>query len=177
MAFHDHIDCIVRVDCGVFVFCRWCGACVVVLQPVWLAVQRPHGHWCVVCGQSCDWLCTESGEKVTVNDYQSLALRTANDLPHLVVENPLLLDGVMGLAGEAGEALDIFKKHLMQGHPLDTDHLVKELGDVAWYLAVSAYALGCDLETVFRKNIEKLRERYPNGFDPEYSRNRKEGDV
>lgn len=114
---------------------------------------------------------------MTINQYQAGALRTANDLPTLTVENPLLLNGVMGLAGEAGEALDILKKHLFQGHPLNKDHLIKELGDVSWYLAVTAYALGYDLETVFQKNIEKLLERYPNGFDPGHSQNRKEGDM
>ena len=56
---------------------------------------------------------------MTPNDYQQAALRTApKDLP----PDRLLLNGLMGLNGEAGEAIDILKKHLFQGHELDTAH-------------------------------------------------------
>lgn len=104
---------------------------------------------------------------ITGNDYQQAALRTAG-------ATDLLLNGVMGLNGEAGECIDIVKKHLFQGHPLDREDLAKELGDVAWYLAVTAHAIGYDLETVLEMNIKKLRDRYPDGFDAERSNNRKE---
>ena len=50
----------------------------------------------------------------------------------------ILINSVMGLCGESGEAIDIVKKWLMQGHELDKEHLVKELGNVAWYLAEAA---------------------------------------
>lgn len=104
------------------------------------------------------------------NAYQRAALRTAG------TTNPgdLLLNGVMGLNGEAGECIDMVKKHMFQGHPLDTGKLAKELGDVAWYLAVTAYAIGYDLEDVLKMNVQKLKERYPDGFDAERSNNRKE---
>lgn len=111
------------------------------------------------------------------NDYQVAALRTANDIPEMTIQNPLLLDGLLGLVGESGECADLLKKHLFQGHELDTKHLIKELGDVSWYLAITAYALGYDLETVFRTNIAKLRERYPDGFVVHRSINRKDGDL
>lgn len=97
-----------------------------------------------------------------VNEYQELAMRTAN--PSLDEKENLII-GVMGLCGEAGEAIDLVKKHLAQGHALDKERLIKELGDVAWYLARTASALGVTLEEVCAKNIEKLRERYPEGFD------------
>ena len=69
------------------------------------------------------------------------------------------------------------KKHLFQGHDLNKDKLVKELVDVSWYLAISAEALGVSLEEVMQRNVDKLMERYPDGFDPERSLHRKPGDV
>lgn len=89
----------------------------------------------------------------------------------------VLINGVMGLCGESGEAIDIVKKWLMQGHELDKKHLVRELGDVAWYLAEAATALDVPLEAVFQGNLDKLRRRFPNGFDTGASVNRKEGDL
>lgn len=86
----------------------------------------------------------------------------------------MLLNGLMGLNGEAGECIDMLKKNMYQGHDLDRRALALELGDVAWYLAVAAYALNYDLDTVFRMNIEKLRKRYPDGFSEKRSRDRKD---
>lgn len=86
-------------------------------------------------------------------------------------------NGLMGLNGEAGEAIDILKKHLFQGHELDTAHMAKELGDVAWYLAVSANAIGYDLETIMQMNVDKLKARYPDGFDAEHSLHRNQDDI
>lgn len=108
---------------------------------------------------------------MTLHEYQTLALTTLN--PELG-ERDVLINGVMGLCGEAGEAIDLVKKHLAHGHPLDKERLAKELGDVAWYLAETAAAIGYDLEDVCRMNLEKLRRRYPQGFDPERSLHRSE---
>lgn len=102
-----------------------------------------------------------------INEYQIKALHTANS------QSPdKLLEGVMGLNGEAGECADAIKKHLFQGHELDKQHLAYELGDIAWYLALAADAIGYDLETILRMNIGKLKERYPDGFDSNRSINR-----
>ena len=103
---------------------------------------------------------------LTINEYQRLAMRTLN--PELD-KRDVLINGVMGLCGEAGEAIDLVKKHLAQGHPLDREALLGELGDVAWYLAETACALDADLESVLAGNIEKLRRRYPEGFETERS--------
>lgn len=108
---------------------------------------------------------------MTVNEYQKLAMTTLNPA---LSKKDVLLNGVMGLCGEAGEAIDLVKKHLAQGHPLDRDALVKELGDVAWYVAETAFALDVDLETVLARNIEKLKARYPEGFRAERSIHREE---
>ena len=108
---------------------------------------------------------------MTINEYQQLAMTTLN--PELK-EKDVLINGVMGLCGEAGEAIDIVKKHLAQGHELDRDALIKELGDVAWYLAETAYALGVPLEDVLQRNIDKLKARYPEGFEKKRSLNRTE---
>ncbi|MDD5907003.1 MAG: nucleoside triphosphate pyrophosphohydrolase family protein [Clostridia bacterium] len=107
---------------------------------------------------------------MTVNEYQKMALTTLN--PALGKQD-VLINGVMGLCGESGEAIDIVKKHLAQGHPLDREGLIKELGDVAWYLAETAYALDVSLEEVFQRNIDKLKARYPEGFDARRSVERK----
>lgn len=103
---------------------------------------------------------------MTGNEYQKLAMRTLN--PKLDKKD-VLINGVMGLCGESGEAIDIVKKHLAQGHELDKAHLIKELGDIAWYLAETAYALDTDLDEVLQLNIDKLKNRYPDGFDTEKS--------
>ena len=105
---------------------------------------------------------------MTINEFQKEALRTVKDDS----KNTILIEGLMGMSSESGEALDILKKFLFQGHELDKEHLKEELGDVAWYLAVSAYAIGCDLEDILVKNIEKLHGRYPEGFDADRSVNR-----
>lgn len=107
---------------------------------------------------------------MTANEYQKLAMTTLN--PKLE-KRDVLINGVMGLCGEAGEAIDIVKKHLAQGHELDREHLIKELGDIAWYLAETATALDVSLDEVLEGNIDKLRKRYPEGFSEEKSRNRR----
>lgn len=111
---------------------------------------------------------------MTINEYQQEAMRTASGMNY---ENNceislMLLNGVMGLNGESGECIDILKKALFQGHELDAVHLAEELGDVAWYLAVSAQALGYTLEDIMQMNVDKLQKRYPAGFSSDRSVNR-----
>ena len=108
---------------------------------------------------------------MTINEYQKLAMTTLNPA---LSEKDVLINGVMGLCGESGEAIDIVKKWLAQGHALDREKLAKELGDIAWYLAETATALEIDLEEVFRRNIHKLKNRYPQGFSTDNSQNRTE---
>lgn len=108
-----------------------------------------------------------------INEYQKLALRTANNLGN----DELLLNGALGLTGESGEVADLVKKNLFQGHELDKDHVAKELGDICWYIAITAESIGYDLETVMKMNIDKLISRYPSGFDVNKSLNRSDSDL
>lgn len=109
-----------------------------------------------------------------INEYQKLALRTLNkDLD----KKDILINSVMGLCGESGEAIDLVKKHLYQGHELDKERFAKELGDIAWYLAEAAHAINMDLDDIFKMNIEKLEKRYPNGFNQNNSINRDKKDL
>ena len=112
---------------------------------------------------------------MTINEYQTAALRTAQT--DKLTANELLLNAALGLCGESGEVADLVKKYRFQGHDIDIEHIAKELGDVAWYLAVGAYAIGLDLESIFRMNIEKLKARYPDGFSTDRSLHRSENDV
>ena len=109
-----------------------------------------------------------------VNEYHKLAMRT---LASGASKKDMLIVSMMGLCGEAGEAIDIVKKWIAQGHELDKERLIKELGDVAWYLAEAATALDVTLEQIFQGNIDKLQKRYPEGFDSSRSQKRAPTDV
>ena len=129
---------------------------------------------------------------MTINEYQELAMRTndgicnyrlfvasfdyednLNDQLKDLINPGELINGALGLTGEAGEVSDMIKKHIFHGHDLDRDDLIKELGDVCWYVALISRALGVNLEEVMSLNIEKLKNRYPEGFSEEASINRK----
>jgi NTP pyrophosphatase (non-canonical NTP hydrolase) len=105
---------------------------------------------------------------MTPNEYQQLALRTAAGLN----TGEKILNAILGLNGEAGELADHFKKAEFQGHDWNPDKVALELGDVLWYVALAADALGLSLEQVMERNIKKLEARFPDGFDAERSRNR-----
>ena len=96
--------------------------------------------------------------------------------PHFTKKD-VLINSVMGLCGESGEAIDIVKKWMAQGHELDKEHLTKELGDIAWYLAEAATALEFPLDDILQANIDKLKKRYPDGFDAQKSLVRLQGDL
>ena len=104
-----------------------------------------------------------------VDDYQQEAMTLLNPA---LTEKDVLMNALMGLCGESGEAIDVMKKHLFQRHPLDRAKLLKELGDVAWYLAEAATSLGVPLSEILQGNLDKLHARYPQGFDTKRSQNR-----
>jgi NTP pyrophosphatase (non-canonical NTP hydrolase) len=105
---------------------------------------------------------------MTLDEYQHLAARTIGTR----TPTDQLSNMALGLAGEAGETADMLKKHLFHGKPLDADAVIKELGDVLWYVAGMATAIGASLDEVAQRNVEKLRTRYPDGFSAEASAKR-----
>lgn len=108
-----------------------------------------------------------------MNKYQELAARTINkDLKDWQKEHHAL----HGMVAEAGELHSLYQKQY-QGHPINVEHLKKELGDLLWFIAEFCTAYGWDLEEIAAMNIEKLKARYPEGFDVDKSLHRKEGDI
>ena len=124
---------------------------------------------------------------MTINEYQNLAMRTNDKMMTDRLQNKIehnddfmsldligeLLNGALGLTGEAGEVADEIKKYIFHDHKLNRDAICKELGDVMWYIALICTALNISLEYVMTQNINKLMERYPEGFSSEASKHRK----
>lgn len=127
---------------------------------------------------------------MTGKEYQELAMKTNDRLSTRRLTEKIvdrynscyfyfgeILNGCLGLAGEVGEFNDMIKKWIFHEQDLDTIHAKKELGDVLWYIALICYAFGWDMDELMEINIEKLRARYPDGFDPDRSANRTAEDV
>lgn len=110
---------------------------------------------------------------MTGSEYQKKAMRTCN-IRHNT-RRDMLHHAVYGLNAEAGEVASIFQK-MYQGHPWDLEHFERELGDCLWMLAEACQSVGTTLDAVMDRNIAKLQARYPEGFDPEKSLHRREGD-
>lgn len=113
----------------------------------------------------------QDAKHLNAAEYQVAAMRTSND--KLTIRDHVL-NGALGLFGEGGEVADLIKKAYMQGHPLDKAHIAEELGDVCWYVAELATALGYSVEEIMGGNIDKLRRRYPEGFEAGRSINRED---
>ena len=123
-------------------------------------------------------------------EYQRLAMRTndGNSTPRLFkmidyyghnleIDMGGILNGCLGLSGEVGEFNDMIKKWVFHDNNLDYDHARKEIGDILWYIALICHSFGWDMNKIMQMNINKLKARYPDGFDVELSAHRKEGDV
>lgn len=105
---------------------------------------------------------------MTGNQYQKLSARTINQKHDKDIN---FLHGVFGLASEAGEVSGILQKSF-QGHEINTDDLINELGDCLWMIAEICTCKDIDLDTVMMRNIDKLIDRYPDGFDEQRSKER-----
>lgn len=102
---------------------------------------------------------------MTVNEYQSLAGRTIN---HSLSREETLRHSLFEMCGELGEIHSIYQK-VYQGHKIVVDDLKKEVGDLLWGIAEFCTVNGWSMEEVAKLNIDKLRKRYPNGFEKEKS--------
>ena len=106
-----------------------------------------------------------------MTEYQRLAMRTSN---RSLSPDDHLFNAMLGLAGETGECCDLVKKCFYQDGRDIREKLLDELSDVLWYVAEAAEARGFDRSEIGRHNIDKLRRRYPDGFDAERSLHREE---
>ena len=91
-----------------------------------------------------------------------------------------LLTAALGICAEGGEFMEIVKKCIFQGKPLNEEtqyHAKRELGDIMWYISQACIALDTSIEDIIYMNIEKLEARYPDGFESFRSNNRSEGDL
>ena len=123
-------------------------------------------------------------EKVTSdpsNNIEALIARLQQLASEPNLNISLLLTGGIGLASEAGELDEILKKMVFQGKPWNEEtrfHLMRELGDIAWYWTNACRAIGVDPNAVIEENVRKLESRYPGGkFNVHSSENRKDGDL
>ena len=105
-------------------------------------------------------------QKMTLNDYQHETLRTGKEVG--------VIESVMGMCEEIGEVVGKINKATFRGHDADVGELIDELGDVLWYLSITAYNAGVPLESVAKLNLAKLKLRYPDGFDVERSKHEEE---
>lgn len=110
---------------------------------------------------------------MNLNEYQVLAMRSESPRStqelHLSGKDAELLNAALGLADEAGEFAGHIKKFFFHGHEMGWVDFVEEAGDVMWYLAQAAKALGITLEEIAEGNIGKLKIRYPEKFEDHQS--------
>lgn len=114
---------------------------------------------------------------MTPNEYQKLALRTEKtpDFIRGTADDKMmarLLHALLGMCTETGEIHDMVKKHMMYGKDFDPVNVIEECGDTLWYIALALNAVGYSMEDCMRRNIEKLRVRFPDRFTSEAALNR-----
>ena len=114
-----------------------------------------------------------SSDPITAHDYQCLSARTIN--PDLTIDQ-MQAHALYGMASEIGELQGLHQK-TYQGHEFEPEHAKKEVGDICWMIAEYCTAQGWDLGEIMQLNLDKLRARYPDGFDPAHSLHREAGDV
>lgn len=127
---------------------------------------------------------------MTANEYQAFAMRTNDNMStrrlvramaRRIDDEDVDFGGIvmasLGLSGEVGELNDMIKKWIFHQTDMDITHAKKELGDILWYVACMAESFGWSLDEIMALNIEKLKARYPDGFDVERANHRQKGDI
>jgi NTP pyrophosphatase (non-canonical NTP hydrolase) len=126
----------------------------------------------MACGEGC------CSERITSKNYVELACVTESPVtPELTarISDPKmirLLHAGIGINTEAGEFIDMIKKHVYYGKPIDLTNLFEELGDTLWYVAIALDALGKTMDEAMATNIAKLSARYPEKFTEHHAENR-----
>ena len=88
-----------------------------------------------------------------ISEYQALAQRTST------ADHDKVLNGCLGLMGEAGEVVDVIKKWMFQSGKdaaLPREKLIDELGDVNWYCAELCAGLDVDIAEVYPENSSRM---------------------
>lgn len=106
---------------------------------------------------------------MNIRDFQTLSVRTMNKE---LTKEQAISNMIFGANGELGEVTDILKKHLYQGHRINKQHLSEEIGDTLFYIVNLCTLFNLDIEDILQGNVDKLRNRYPEGFDSAKSINR-----
>lgn len=88
-----------------------------------------------------------------------------------------IFNACLGMSGEVGEFSDMIKKWVFHEKELDMEHAKKEAGDILWYVVMLCESFGWNMEEIMQMNVDKLKARYPEGFDVERANHRAEGDV
>jgi NTP pyrophosphatase (non-canonical NTP hydrolase) len=99
---------------------------------------------------------------VTLDEYQQKAAATD---AREIAKNPELSVLLLGLAGETGSLLTLYKKQLRDGDAFQVaeQRLSEEMGDILWYLAAIARRCELSLETIAQENLDKTRSRWLSG--------------
>lgn len=88
-----------------------------------------------------------------------------------------IFNACLGMSGEVGEFNDMIKKWVFHEKELNMEHAKKEAGDILWYVVMLCESFGWNMEEIMQMNVDKLKARYPEGFDVERANHRAEGDV
>lgn len=113
----------------------------------------------------------------SLEDYQKFVASLAS--PESTVDlKSKYITACMGLSGESGEFVDLFKKHIFHGKDLDLEHAKKELGDIMWYVAFACESLNTNIQEIIDLNVDKLKKRFQSGkFTTQEAINKSKDDV
>lgn len=116
--------------------------------------------------RTCDGKATQRMLALTLSD------TTENGIGE---DTGLIMNACLGLSGEVGEFNDMVKKWVFHEKEFDEQEAKKEMGDIMWYVAMACHAFGWNLDGIMQMNIDKLKARFPEGFDTNRANHKQEG--